>query len=294
MAPYRVWKAILISAILLSAAHCKGMAVEPGNQRNVIFILVDDLGFMDLGCYNPHTFYETPNIDRLASQGMRFTAGYAACPVCSPTRASILTGKAPPRTGITDFIGGARTGKLQPASYRHQLALEEVTLAEAFQAANYATFFAGKWHLGDGNYSPSAQGFARTSLAAASSTILSIAPRSAERQRDDPKMTDTIADAAVRFISANRNRPFFAYLPFLAVHIPLGARPDLIAKYERKRQLAPADTWGTERQQRVRLVQNDPAYAAMVEQLDSSRRPCAHGPGTGRNRGSNNRCLHVR
>ena len=93
-------------------------------------------------------------------------------------------------------------------------------------------------------------------------------PPSASQSNEDPKSTDLIADAAVQFIMDNRNRPFFAYLPFPAVHIPVGARPDLIAKYERKRRLAPDDAWGVERQQRVRLVQNDPAYAAMVKQLD--------------------------
>ena len=202
---------------------------------------------------------------------MRFTAGYAACPVCSPTRASILTGKVPPRTGITDFIGGTRAGKLRPAPYRHALALEEVTLAESLRDAGYATFFAGKWHLGDGAYGPGAQGFGPAPTGGGQFYYPADGVPPTPASREDPKTTDAIADAAVRFIAANRDRPFFAYLPFLAVHIPVGARPDLIAKYERKRQpSAPADAWGTERQQRVRLVQNDPAYAAMLEQLDAA------------------------
>ena len=270
MARYRVWKSLLIAAVLVSSMPRTGVAVEAASPRNIVLILADDLGFMDVGCDNPRTFYETPNIDRLAAQGMRFTAGYAACPVCSPTRASIMTGKTPPRTGITDFIGGTRSGKLQPAPYRHQLALEEVTLAEALRNVGYATFFAGKWHLGDGAYAPAAQGFGPGLSGSGQFYYPADSAPSAMRSQEDPKTTDAIADAAVRFITANRDRPFFAYLPFLAVHIPVGARPDLIAKYVRKRQFAPADAWGTERQQRVRLVQNDPAYAAMLEQLDTA------------------------
>ena len=133
--------------------------LQAADRPNIVVILADDLGYMDIGANNPKTFYETPNIDGLAAGGMRFTAGYAACPVCSPTRASIMTGKYPPRTGVTDFIGGTRAGKLRPAPNQDHLALEEVTIAERCRAAGYATFFAGKWHLGTGAYSPNAQGF---------------------------------------------------------------------------------------------------------------------------------------
>jgi arylsulfatase A-like enzyme len=237
-------------------------------------ILADDLGFMDVGCNNPRTFYETPNIDRLAVRGMRFTAGYAACPVCSPTRASILTGKAPTRTGITDFIGGTKAGKLQPAPYKHELALEEVTLAERLQSAGYTPFFAGKWHLGDGAFSPNAQGFGPGLVGGGQFYYPDKGVPSKAQSREDPKTTDAIADAAVQFIKASQDRPFFVYLPFLAVHIPVGARADLVAKYERKRQATPtlpaAKAWGSERQQRVRLIQDDPAYAAMLKQLDTA------------------------
>src|SRR5439155_7787574 len=130
-------------------------ADEPA-KPNIVFILADDLGWMDIGANNPGTFYETPNIDRLAASGMRFTAGYAACPVCSPTRASIHTGKYPPRTGITDFIGGKRAGRLLPPPNQDHLAPEEFTIAESMRQAGYANFFAGKWHLGKGAYSPNA------------------------------------------------------------------------------------------------------------------------------------------
>jgi arylsulfatase A-like enzyme len=265
---------LLLPATFLLAIGSGCLAADPQPpRRNVVLILADDLGFMDVGCNNARTFYETPNLDRLAARGMRFTAGYAACPVCSPTRASILTGKVPPRTGVTDFIGGRRAGRLQPAPYQHQLALDEVTLAEVFRDAGYRTFFAGKWHLGDGAFSPNAQGFG-PDLAGGGQFYYPADAAASRRSPEDPKATDAIADAAVRFIRANRGRPFFAYLPFLAVHIPVGARPDLIAKYQRKKQALPprppSASWGAEGPQKVRLVQDDAAYAAMLEQLDAA------------------------
>jgi len=127
-------------------------------KPNFVFILIDDLGWMDVG-YNGSRFYETPNIDRLAAEGMQFTNAYAACPVCSPTRASIMTGKYPARLNITDWIGGGQKGMLLPAEYEHQLPLEEVTISEALQQAGYATGFIGKWHLGDKGFYPQDQGF---------------------------------------------------------------------------------------------------------------------------------------
>jgi len=236
-------------------------------KPNIVFILADDLGYMDIKTNNPQTFYETPNINRLAARGMRFTAGYAACPVCSPTRASIMTGKYPPRTGITDFIGGNRPGKLLPAPNKNHLALDEVTLAEALRASGYTTFFAGKWHLGDGEYSPNAQGFG-PGLLGKGQFYYPKSDAPPPDPRDDPKTTDRIANEAVRFIDAHKNQPFFAYLPLLAVHIPIGAKPELIEKYQRKQ--APPDAWGREGASKLRLVQNHPAYAGMIEQMDSA------------------------
>src|SRR3954453_13962485 len=121
---------ILAMALALSASGAQG-------RPNFVFILADDLGYMDIGANNPKTFYETPNIDRIARTGVRFTSGYAACPVCSPTRASIMTGKYPVRTGITDYIGRNRPGKLLPAPNKDHLALEEVTIAERLRDAGY-------------------------------------------------------------------------------------------------------------------------------------------------------------
>ena len=151
------WGIVAFIAVVVSqSASTFGADLK---RPNVVLIVSDDLGYMDIGANNPKTFYETPVIDRLARAGMRFTRGYAACPVCSPTRASIMTGKYPQRTGITDFIGGRRPGKLLPAPNRDHLALEEITIAERFRSEGYSTFFAGKWHLGTGEFSPNAQGF---------------------------------------------------------------------------------------------------------------------------------------
>lgn len=239
-------------------------------RPNIVFILADDLGYMDIGANNPKSFYETPNIDRLAKNGMRFTQGYSACCVCSPTRASIMTGKYPPRARVTNFIGGKRTGKLLPAPFDDHLALEEITIAESLHSGGYTNFFAGKWHLGKEKFIPSAQGFdvGLQDNAPFGYPEGSVPPPS--NKEDDGKTSDYIANLAVKFIEANRAKPFFAYLPFQAPHIPIKARADLIEKYQRKAESVPPDAWGKEGGNKVRLVQNQPGYAAMIEQLDSA------------------------
>ena len=148
---------VCVSWLVVAAAACAPLGSGKRDSRpNVLFLLVDDLGWTDVGCFGS-SFYETPSIDALAAGGMRFTNAYAACPVCSPTRASLMTGKYPQRTGITDYISPNRGNQpeewkretaLLPASYADRLPHEEVTLAEAFRSSGYATFFAGKWHLG--------------------------------------------------------------------------------------------------------------------------------------------------
>jgi arylsulfatase A-like enzyme len=251
----------LLTSLFLFA-FCTSLFAE--TKPNIVFILADDLGQMDIGAFNPKTFYETPNIDGLAKRGMKFTQGYAACCVCSPTRGSIMTGKYPPRVGITNFIGGTRAGKMLPAPNTRQLALEEVTIAESLRDAGYATFFAGKWHLGDAGFMPKDQGFTHDE---GSDT----GPKRAKAKRpDDLKNTDRITDAAVKFIEANKDKPFYAYLPYNAPHVPIGARAELVAKWQEKAKQAPADAWGQERANQVRLVQNNPVYAAMLEQFDNA------------------------
>jgi len=266
----------LITSVLASLVGLSATAApEPPSRRNVILILADDLGYMDIGAYNPKTFYETPNIDSLAKRGMRFTQGYAACCVCSPTRGSIMTGKYPPRFGITDFIPGMRSAKLRSAPNALHLPLEEVTIAEALRDGGYSTFFAGKWHLGGNEFFPGAQGFPKELTPPGAGNNLNSQfwyPKSNVPHplaKDDPKVTDLIVNEAINFIDAHKDQPFFAYLPFNAVHIPIGARADLVAKYEKKQASAPLNTWGKERASQVRQVQNHAAYAAMLEQFDT-------------------------
>jgi arylsulfatase A-like enzyme len=228
---------------------------------------------MDIGANNPKTFYATPNIDALAKAGMRFTCGYASCPVCSPTRASIMTGKYPVRTGVTDWIGAQqpwqRNTKLAPAIYSTDLAGDEVTIAERLRDAGYATFMSGKWHLGDGEATPDAQGFGPGLKLRGGRQFYY--PEAAQFDDvNDPKTTDVIADETVKFITANKDKPFFAYVPFLAVHTPIKARPDLVEKWQAKAKSAPATAYGTERARKVRLTQNHAAYAAMLEQMDGA------------------------
>jgi arylsulfatase A-like enzyme len=260
----------LLALLTLTFSACALRAGEAA-KPNIVFFLADDLGFMDIGANNPQTFYETPNIDRLAIRSMRFTEGHSSCPVCSPSRASLMTGKYPPRLGVTDYIsrGNYAQGELAAAPNQNHIALEEVTIAERLRAAGYATFMAGKWHLGDGAFSPNAQGFG-PGLTSDQSGMFYYPPgnTAAPEPALDPHTTDRIADLAVRFIEAHREEPFFVYVPFLDVHTPLQAPADLVAKYERKKSSAPPDSWGRERQRKVRLVQNHAVYAAMVEQMD--------------------------
>lgn len=160
------------SGILILTKVCLCLfchAQQPLSQRrmNIVFILADDLGWSDLGCYGS-SFYETPHLDALAKDGMRFTRAYASAPVCSPTRASLLTGKYPLRTGITDYINNDRTNQpeqwsrntpLLPSSYTDRLSLNETTIAEVLKTAGYKTYYAGKWHLGPKGYWPQNHGF---------------------------------------------------------------------------------------------------------------------------------------
>src|SRR5687768_7317472 len=153
------------AALAIVGVGVSGRAAE--RPPNIVMFVVDDLAYTDLGCFGS-TFYETPHLDGLAASGMRMTAAYSACPVCSPTRASIMTGRYPQRTGITDYIntgGGnqpekwSRNTRLLPAPYADRLALKQRTLAESLRDAGYATFFAGKWHLGPRRFWPEDQGF---------------------------------------------------------------------------------------------------------------------------------------
>jgi arylsulfatase A-like enzyme len=272
--------ALVLTLALVGALSTKAHAAD--KPLNFVFIMADDLGQRDLGCYGS-TFYETPNLDRLAREGARFTDAYAACPVCSPTRASIMAGQWPQRTGITDYIGAPttpdawkRNTKLLPAPYADRLALDTPTLAKAMKAAGYATFFAGKWHLGPEGWWPENQGFDHNlggnDRGGPYGGKRYFSPYGNPRLTDGPDgehLPDRLATETANFITANRDRPFFAYYSFYDVHTPLMARPDLQKKYEEKRiRLGLTEKWGREGERDVRLVQEHAIYAAMVEAMD--------------------------
>ncbi len=259
-------------------------AAASAAQPNIVFFLVDDLGQRDLGCYGS-TFYETPHLDRLAAEGAKFTDAYAASPVCSPTRASIMSGQWPQRTGITDYIGAPlkpedwkRNSRMLPAPYRDRLALETPTLAKSLKSAGYATFFAGKWHLGPEGWWPENQGFdfnfGGIDRGGPYGGSKYFSPYGNPRLTDGPPgehLPDRLATEAVKFIETHKDRPFFAYFSFYDVHTPLMAREDLRKKYEEKRKrLGVTEKWGREHERDVRLVQDHAVYAAMVEAMDQA------------------------
>ena len=140
---------VLFCLVCAATLFAKPIPQGSADPPNVVVFLVDDLGYMDIGANNPDCFYDTPNIDRFAKTGIRFTDGYAANPVCSPTRYSLLTGKYPTRVGATNFFSGTRAEKFKPAPLNDNMPLDEVTLPRALKKNGYATFFAGKWHLGE-------------------------------------------------------------------------------------------------------------------------------------------------
>lgn len=246
---------------------------------------------MDIAAFNPDTFYETPNIDRLAAGGMRFTRGYAANPVCSPTRFSIMTGRYPTRVGATNYFAGRREERFAPAPLHDRMPLEEYTLAEALRDDGYRTAFLGKWHLGPTEeFWPLAQGFdvnvgghrggmPRSYFSPYSNPTLEDGP-------EDEHLTARLTDEALKLIDGyaadEEGRPFLIYLSYYTVHTPLRAPADLIAKYAAKAGVevgAPADpadfgeeeqVWPRDEPRRVREVQNHAVYAAMVETLDTS------------------------
>jgi arylsulfatase A-like enzyme len=281
------WIAAILSGAALRTteltAATPAAAATPADKRpNLLVFLVDDLGQRDLGCYGS-TFYETVHLDRLAREGARFTDAYAACPVCSPTRASLMTGQWPQRTGITDYLGAPltpdrwkRNTKLLPAPYTDRLALDTPTLAKAMKQAGYATFFAGKWHLGPEGWWPENQGFdvnqGGIDRGGPYGGKKYFSPYGNPRLQDGPPgehLPDRLATETARFIEAHREQPFFAYLSFYSVHTPLMSRDDLRKKYEAKRaRLGLEPKFGREEPRDVRLVQEHAVYAGMVEAMD--------------------------
>ncbi|MFH1943500.1 MAG: sulfatase [bacterium] len=265
----------------LSPFSCTSKHKRP----NFVFFLIDDLGWTDLGCYGSR-FYETPNIDELASEGMRFTDAYAACPVCSPTRASIMTGKYPARLNITDWIPGddPKNRRLVGPADLHQLPLEEITIAEALKEAGYAAGFFGKWHLGDVGYHPQEQGFdVNKGGHWAGQPASYFYPYKNERKRWDVPdleggeegeyLTDRLTDESIRFIESNKDKPFLLYLSHYAVHTPIQSKQELEDQYRKKLQKMPAPAgpdYIPEHESESKQFQDDPAYAGMVQSVDES------------------------
>jgi len=289
-ARYPTPRAVLAAAVCVACLTT--CAVEtPAEPPNIVFLLVDDLGAMDIGAFNPDTFYETPNVDRLAAGGVRFTRGYAANPVCSPTRYSIMTGRYPTRVGATNYFAGRRQEKYAPAPLNDRMPLEEYTLAEALRDGGYSTAFLGKWHLGPTEeFWPLAQGFEvnvgghrggmpRSYFSPYSNPTLEDGP---ENEHLTARLTDEALALLDGYAADEEGKPFLIYLSYYTVHTPLRAPTDLIEKYAAKAGVevgAPAspDDFGEEEQiwprdepRRVREVQNHAVYAAMVETLDTS------------------------
>ncbi|OAI50240.1 hypothetical protein AYO44_17955, partial [Planctomycetaceae bacterium SCGC AG-212-F19] len=207
--------------------------------------------------------FETPHIDRLAASGMKFTNAYAACPVCSPTRASILTGRYPPRYNVTDWLPGRKdmsSQKLLRPQIAQQLSLDEITIAKALKPAGYVSASIGKWHLGGPDFTPDKHGFdlnvGGTQTGSPPGGYFKFKTPTMTARDENEYLTDRLTDEALGFIEKNKDRPFFLYLPHYTVHIPLQAKKDLIAKYEAKAKPG--------------QPQHNPVYAAMIESLDES------------------------
>lgn len=262
----------LSAIVLLASYHTHPLLAQSASASdeplpNIVVIVADDLGWSDLGCYgNP--FFESPHLDTLAQRGVRFDQAYAACHVCSPTRASLLTGRYPARIGLTNYLYGTKTvddSPVLPAPFADRLPLEEVTIAEALKKDAYKTALIGKWHLGEntsfGESDPRFHGFDVTE-----GFDYGLLPRADSYQwfkigdttqaYELPHLTEEITRNSVDFIAQNKDTTFFLMVTHFAVHLPLQGEPTLVEKYRRKENPRPNDF--------------HPVYGAMIEQLDQS------------------------
>lgn len=277
-------KHLLQSTALLSCL-CAAWTSPAATKPNIVFILADDLGIKDLS-NEGSTFYESPNIDRIAGMGMKFARGYATCQVCSPSRSSILTGKYPVNTGITTWIGersgeewrkNGRHDSHLPADYEHQLRASELTLAEVLRDAGYTTFFAGKWHLGDKGSWPEDHGFMvnKGGWRAGSPSGGYFSPYKNPNLEDGPageSLPLRLGEETAAFIEANQDKPFLAYLAFYSVHGPIQTNSKLWKKYRDKAVAAGLvqERFKFDRRLAVRQVQDCPIYAGMIESMDNA------------------------
>jgi arylsulfatase A len=218
-------------------------------KLNVVFFLVDDLGWTDVGCYGS-SFYDTPQIDQFAQEGVKFTNAYATCHVCSPTRASLMTGKYPATLHLTDWLPGRKDypfQKLLNADINQHLPFEDFTIAEALKEHGYATAIFGKWHLGMEDSGPLKHGFDKH---VPENWNICCPPPTGFRSpweleglpnEEGDYLTDRLTDEALIYMEENKDRPFFLYLSHFAVHDPIDGRPDLVEKYEKNRtQMTPS------------------------------------------------------
>ena len=288
--PNQVTTAVLLLAMIASLGNLKTLAAKEtsstASRPNVLLFLVDDLGWADLGCYGS-TYHETPQIDALAESGTRFTNAYAACPVCSPTRASILTGRHPVRVDITDWIPGMSTDRAQNPRFQHvddrdNLALNEVTLAEHLRdAADYQTFFLGKWHLGDVGHLPTDQGF-QINIGGGHKGSPPGGYYSPWRnpylkaKHDGEYLTTRLTDEAISLVdtASSEDKPFFMMMSYYNVHSPITPDKRTIDHFQEKQANTPELRGDTptiaERDAITRGRQDNPAYASMVKAVDTS------------------------
>lgn len=274
--PMQLAGLVLSTGILVNLAAPAAAQPADSPQPNIVFILVDDVGWGELGTYG-NTFNETPHLDRLAAQGIRFTQAYAAAPVCSPTRASIMTGQHPARVGITDFLPGKTDRYLDPDQY--------VTLNEALAASGYHTGLIGKWHL-DTDFAvnrggPDKHGFhevigTETKYIADGDYFFPYDKIATFTEGSENEyLTDRQSDEACQFIERNKNNPFFLYLSYYSAHTRLEAPAELVAKYSKKfdekygaGKAAELFGAGTIANRTARHPDN-PHLAAMIERIDA-------------------------
>ena len=276
----------IVLFVCLSFGQAYVHAADEAKRRpNIVFILADDLGWRDLS-NEGSTYYESPHIDRIAAAGMKFTRGYATCQVCSPSRASILTGKYPPNHGITTWIGDAsgkswsgrgRHDSHLPAEYDRNLRASEITLAEVLRENGYRTFFAGKWHLGSKGSWPTDHGFDvnKGGWDVGSPRGGFFAPWQNPNLESGPageSLTLRLGRETANFIEINKDKPFLAYLSFYTVHGPIQTTPKLWQKYRDKAVSAglAGDRFLFDRRLNVRQVQDCPIYGGMVETMDDA------------------------
>ncbi|WP_291798497.1 sulfatase [Lutibacter sp.] len=254
---------ILLNLMLITVYSCKSTTFEFTNKPNIIIFMVDDLGWTDLGSYGSD-FYETPAIDKIATNGIRFTNAYSASSVCSPTRAAIMTGKYPARTKVTDWIAGHNFpwAQLKVPQWKKYLDPNEITLPEYLKDKGYTTANIGKWHLGEeSTYWPKHQGFDinKGGYAKGGPRGHYFSPYHNPRLTDGPKgeyLTDRLTDEAIQFMNGTKEAPFFLYFSHYAVHTKLEAKQQVIDKYKNKIE--------------TNNPHQNPIYAAMIDSVDES------------------------